>query len=80
MGKKRSSKPMAKPPPPKVDKIFDCPFCNHSCTVEIKMLHDKQVGFASCRVCTESFSTSISHLDAPIDVYSQWVDECENVN
>lgn len=80
MGKKRSSKPMAKPPPPRVAKVFDCPFCNHEATVEIKMIADKGLGYASCRVCTESFSTKISHLDAPIDVYSQWVDECENVN
>ena len=50
MGKKRSSKPMAKPPPPRVAKVFDCPFCNHEATVEIKMIADKGLGYASCRV------------------------------
>ena len=44
------------------------------------MSFDTKIGYASCRICTASFNTKISHLDAPIDVYSQWVDECENAN
>ena len=38
MGKKKSRKiKVQKVGPAKVDKIFNCPYCSHSGTVEIKM-------------------------------------------
>jgi transcription elongation factor Elf1 len=38
MGKRKSRKvKVSKAAPQKVDKVFDCPFCSHSGTVEIKM-------------------------------------------
>lgn len=38
MGKRKSRKTkIMKMAPPKVDKVFDCPFCSHSGVVEIKM-------------------------------------------
>ncbi|XP_038986528.1 uncharacterized protein LOC120112019 [Phoenix dactylifera] len=38
------------------------------------------IGEASCRICQESFSTTITALTEPIDIYSEWMDECERVN
>jgi transcription elongation factor Elf1 len=37
MGKRKSKAKIMKAPPPKVEKVFDCPFCNHSKTVEVKL-------------------------------------------
>ncbi|XVF25723.1 hypothetical protein REPUB_Repub13aG0238400 [Reevesia pubescens] len=38
------------------------------------------IGEAFCRICQESFSTVITALTEPIDIYSEWIDECERVN
>ncbi|KAH0467881.1 hypothetical protein IEQ34_002914 [Dendrobium chrysotoxum] len=38
------------------------------------------IGEASCRICQENFSTTITALTEPIDIYSEWIDECERVN
>ncbi|CAL9053168.1 unnamed protein product [Musa banksii] len=65
---------------PKLEEAFTCPFCNHdksvSCTLDKKL----KVGEAQCGVCKESYATTIHHLTEPIDIYSEWVDECENTN
>jgi transcription elongation factor Elf1 len=37
MGKRKSRTKSYKPPPPKVETMFDCPFCSNSHCVEIKM-------------------------------------------
>ena len=37
MGKRKSKTKIMKPAPLKVQKTFDCPFCSHSQTIEIKM-------------------------------------------
>ena len=38
------------------------------------------IGEAVCRICQESFSMTVNALSEPIDVYSEWIDECERVN
>jgi transcription elongation factor Elf1 len=38
------------------------------------------IGKAACRICEESFSTTITALTEAIDIYSEWIDECERVN
>ncbi|GKV02037.1 hypothetical protein SLEP1_g14524 [Rubroshorea leprosula] len=38
------------------------------------------IGEAICSICQESFSTTITALTEPIDIYSEWIDECERVN
>ncbi|CAA0815460.1 Transcription elongation factor 1 homolog [Striga hermonthica] len=38
------------------------------------------IGEASCLICSESFSTNVTALTEPIDIYSEWIDECERVN
>ena len=37
MAKKQSRKAPTKKPAPKLDKVFDCPFCNHSKCIEVKL-------------------------------------------
>ena len=33
-----------------------------------------------CKVCATSYKTRASHLTDPIDVYYDWIDECEKEN
>ncbi|KAL4199682.1 hypothetical protein AMTRI_Chr03g146130 [Amborella trichopoda] len=81
MGKRKSR---AKPPPKKrmdkLDTVFSCPFCNHGSSVECRLDMKNLIGEATCRICQENFSTTITALSEAIDVYSEWIDECERVN
>lgn len=38
------------------------------------------IGSVSCGICRESFSTNVTALTEAIDIYSEWIDECERVN
>ncbi|KAF0686608.1 Aste57867_21613 [Aphanomyces stellatus] len=60
-----------------VARVFKCPFCSHDDSVQCKMDRDRNVGHLSCRVCSESYQTNINYLSEPIDVYTDWIDECE---
>eukprot|EP00300_Choanocystis_sp_HF-7_P037478 c5363_g1_i2.p2 GENE.c5363_g1_i2~~c5363_g1_i2.p2 ORF type:complete len:120 (-),score=31.82 c5363_g1_i2:89-415(-) len=80
MGKRRSSKPPPKKKIPKLETVFDCPFCNHAKTVECKISRQKGEGSVMCRVCSVRWSTSVHDLMGPIDVYNAWIDECEEQN
>ncbi|CAN8245944.1 unnamed protein product [Cochlearia groenlandica] len=81
MGKRKSR---AKPAPTKrmdkLDTVFSCPFCNHGSSVECIIDMKNLLGKAECRICGESFSTTITALTEAIDIYSEWIDECERVN
>jgi transcription elongation factor Elf1 len=35
------------------------------------------IGSLSCRICGASYQMSIHHLHEPIDVFSEWLDDCE---
>merc|ERR1719150_3626441 len=63
-----------------VAEVFNCPFCNYSKTVECKMDRKKHLGTISCRICGANFQMVIPHLTEPIDIYSDWIDECAQVN
>ncbi|EFA77646.1 alpha-mannosidase [Heterostelium album PN500] len=81
MGKRKS----AKPPPKKkimtkLPKYFDCPFCDHTQSVECTLKRETQVGTAKCRSCQSSYSTKINELSDPIDIYTDWIDACEMIN
>ncbi|GBG63319.1 hypothetical protein CBR_g37676 [Chara braunii] len=80
MGKRKSSKPPPKKAVQKVPTVFSCPFCNHDGSVECKLNFVNQVGELVCRICQEKFRMTIDRLTEPIDVYSEWIDECERVN
>ncbi|KAF1571491.1 UNVERIFIED_CONTAM: hypothetical protein FQV16_0017123, partial [Eudyptes robustus] len=63
-----------------LDTVFNCPFCNHERVCEVKLDRLRNVGFIQCRICTENFQTNITYLSEPIDVYSDWIDACEQAN
>jgi len=39
-----------------------------------------KIGTITCTLCEASYETKIHLLSEPIDVYSDWVDECERLN
>ena len=41
---------------------------------------DSKIGQVSCSKCNAKFECSITDLTEPIDMYSDWIDACENVN
>ncbi|RDY04136.1 Transcription elongation factor 1-like protein, partial [Mucuna pruriens] len=61
MGKRKaSSKPAPKKRMDKLDTVFSCPFCNHGTGVECRVDMKNLIGEASCRICQESFSTTVT--------------------
>jgi transcription elongation factor Elf1 len=61
----------------KLTKQFKCPFCSNDDTVECKMDFKAGIGSLSCRLCGASFQMPIHHLHEPVDVFSEWLDDCE---
>ena len=80
-GKKRANKP---PPRAKIliplDILFDCPFCNHEKSCEVRMDKSRKTGYIKCRSCQADYQTKITPLDEPLDVYNEWIDACEEAN
>uniref|UniRef100_U5EZF0 Transcription elongation factor 1 homolog n=1 Tax=Corethrella appendiculata TaxID=1370023 RepID=U5EZF0_9DIPT len=82
MGRRKSKR---KPPPKRkaimpLDQQFNCPFCNHEKSCEVKMDKSRNSARINCRVCLEDFQTTINFLSEPVDVYNDWVDACETAN
>lgn len=54
-------------------------FCNHEksviCTIDKKNL----LGELHCKICGQSFQTAIHSLSQPVDIYSDWIDACEDL-
>jgi len=80
MGKRKTRKPPPKKVMPKLPTSFDCPFCNNEGTVECTINRKTSIGALACRICGAKYSTNITYINDPIDVYSEWIDECEKVN
>lgn len=78
-GKKSSAKPAPKIKP-KLASQFNCPFCSHANSVEVKMDRRAQVGYLKCRVCVAEYEMRIDPLHQPVDVFADWIDECEALN
>ncbi|MCL7038743.1 hypothetical protein MKW94_017190 [Papaver nudicaule] len=78
--RKSRAKPEPKKKLQKLDKVFDCPFCNHHEGVECFVDKKNWIGSAVCGVCQEGYNMKINHLTEAIDIYSEWIDECERVN
>ncbi|KAI9173047.1 hypothetical protein H9P43_007178 [Blastocladiella emersonii ATCC 22665] len=77
MGKRKSSrKPVAKVKT-RLPTVFNCPYCNHEKSIEVKLDKPNRIGTVKCRVCHETWQTNINALSAPVDVYSDWIDACE---
>ena len=83
MGKRKSmNSKMAsrKKPATKLETAFCCPFCNHPSSVECEIDLKLWVAQTVCDICKESYSTMAHALTEPIDIYSEWIDECEKAN
>jgi len=82
MAKKKSKRkaPTGRKALEPLDLQFNCPFCNHEKSCEVKMDRTRNTGRITCRICLEDFQSTINYLSEPIDVYSEWIDACENVN
>ncbi|KAF5284309.1 hypothetical protein FQA39_LY04602 [Lamprigera yunnana] len=82
MGRRKSKR---KPPPKRkniepLDQQFNCPFCNHEKSCDVKMDKGRNTARITCRVCLEDFQTTINFLSEPVDVYNDWIDACESAN
>lgn len=80
MGKRKSSKPPPKKQKPKLATQFACPFCNTDNSVSCQFDRARDIGTVSCNACQSSYTTKITKLSEPIDVYSDWIDACEAEN
>jgi len=77
--RKKSSKKVIKKEKLKVATVFKCPFCAHDQSVECEIDREKNIGVVECRVCHVSYQMVTNALTEPIDVYHEWIDECEAV-
>ncbi|KAI8925844.1 transcription elongation factor Elf1 like-domain-containing protein [Entophlyctis helioformis] len=80
MGKRKSSRKPVKKLKTTLDKEFSCLFCNHERTVTAKLDNEHKIGQLTCSACGVSFQTTITTLSEPIDLYSDWIDACEQAN
>ncbi|XP_037462037.1 transcription elongation factor 1 homolog [Triticum dicoccoides] len=82
MGKRKSTRGKTAPrkKAEKLDTSFCCPFCNHPNSIDCKIDLKHLVAEASCNTCSESYSTTAHALTEPVDVYAEWIDECEKAN
>ncbi|WFD33244.1 hypothetical protein MCUN1_000057 [Malassezia cuniculi] len=64
---------------PPLDTVFTCLFCHHERAVSCKIDDRARIGYLSCKICGQKFSADTDSLTQPIDVYSQWIDACEDV-
>ncbi|CRG96695.1 zinc binding protein, putative [Plasmodium gallinaceum] len=77
--KVRKIKPKKKKPI-KLETQFNCPFCSYKKSIDIKMHRSKGIGELICLKCGVKYVNQITNLDECIDVYSEWVDKCLDVN
>ncbi|CAO3692827.1 unnamed protein product [Rhizopus stolonifer] len=80
MGKRKTKRKVQKKLKDKLDTQFTCVFCNHENSVECKIDHPNKLGHLNCKVCSVTWQSQITYLDEPVDVYSGWIDACEDVN
>ena len=75
--RKKAAKKVVKKKAASVPKVFKCIFCNHEESVECKLDFKVMIGDLKCRICGESFQTTIHSLTDPIDIFSEWLDETQ---
>jgi len=79
MGKrKKATKPPPKAKAPKLEKVFDCPFCDSERTVDAVVKDG--VGSVRCRNCGAGHSKKVHALEEGIDVFHDWVDATVEAN
>jgi transcription elongation factor Elf1 len=60
-----------------------CPPSFHALDVgllQVKLNFKLKRGEAKCTMCSEYYNCEINAISEEIDVYSDWIDECEKVN
>ncbi|KIW98499.1 uncharacterized protein Z519_00160 [Cladophialophora bantiana CBS 173.52] len=77
--KKSSRKPQGPKKREPLPSTFTCLFCNHEKAIQVKLDKKAGVGNLHCKICGQKFQTGINYLSAAVDVYSDWIDACENV-
>jgi transcription elongation factor Elf1 len=60
--------------------VFDCPFCGKTDACAVRMDFEHKLGTIQCDACAAKNDSRISRLSEPIDVYAEWIDQCEEVN
>ncbi|KAI5803229.1 putative transcription elongation factor, partial [Geopyxis carbonaria] len=58
---------------------FNCLFCNHEDSVTCKLDKKAGIGQLQCKICGQQFQSNINYLSHAVDVYSEWVDACDEV-
>jgi len=77
--RKKAQKVVKKKVRPEVDTVFKCLFCNHEKSVVCKLNLTSMIGDLVCRICDAKFETQINSLTDPIDVFSEWLDEAQDL-
>lgn len=77
MGRRAKKAPVQTKKRPTLAKRFKCPFCANENVVECKMDFRQAIGSLNCRLCGASYQMPIHHLHEPVDVFSEWLDDCE---
>ncbi|ABN67553.1 predicted protein [Scheffersomyces stipitis CBS 6054] len=79
MGKRKSSAKPQKKIKQTLDVTFTCLFCNHEKSVICTLDKKNSLGELHCKICGQSFQTAIHSLSQPVDIYSDWIDACEDL-
>ena len=77
--RKKAAKKIVQKKKQVVPTSFKCLFCNSELSVTCKLNFTTMVGQLKCRICDTSFETQINSLTDPIDVFSEWLDEAEEL-
>mmetsp|Transcript_16664 Transcript_16664/g.16094 ORF Transcript_16664/g.16094 Transcript_16664/m.16094 type:complete len:163 (-) Transcript_16664:593-1081(-) len=77
MGRRAKKAPVQTKKRQSLARRFKCPFCANENAVECKMDNRAGVGSLACRLCGASYQMPIHHLHEPVDVFSEWLDDCE---
>ncbi|KXZ53318.1 hypothetical protein GPECTOR_7g1212 [Gonium pectorale] len=57
---------------------FECPFCNMHGTVLCVLKREEGRATVGCEQCGMKYNTVCRTLTEPVDVYHEWLDECED--
>ncbi|KAL9618544.1 MAG: hypothetical protein Q9160_006728 [Pyrenula sp. 1 TL-2023] len=77
--KKSSRKPQGAKKREPLATSFSCLFCNHDKAVTVRLDKKNGLGTLSCKICGQKYQSQINYLSQPVDVYSDWIDACEQV-
>ncbi|ODV65264.1 hypothetical protein HYPBUDRAFT_114158 [Hyphopichia burtonii NRRL Y-1933] len=79
MGKRKTARKPVKKIKQTLDITFTCLFCNHEKSVICTLDKKNSLGELHCKICGQSFQSAIHSLSQPVDIYSDWIDACEDL-